>query len=291
MDSRFQYFIGGKLQGLPDATCLMSSAESAWAGFLTEVHTYNANPTSPPIVAHKPKLFLHRSEVNVSWRAGGLQHNRRFGPTTVVFLDSGYQLNDVAFHEPWEMLGIELDEGSGWARPDAHASPRLPPHIIGEDTRVRAIALCMEDEIRSGCPSGKLYGESLSLALMSYLCGRHALSGASARQTHDGISTAKLRRLQDYIGANLECDLTLTELASLVDLSPRHLCRSFKQTTGVSPYRYIVRARIERAKALLKLGNPSIADVALQLGFSSQSHFSDTFRNHTGVSPRKYQTS
>ena len=78
------------------------------------------------------------------------------------------------------------------------------------------------------------------------------------------------------------------DLAELVDLSPHHLCRSFKQATGTSPYQYILKERIERSKALLRMGNTSVAQVALSVGFSSQSHFADAFRKHTSTTPGRF---
>jgi AraC family transcriptional regulator len=146
----------------------------------------------------------------------------------------------------------------------------------------------MYDEILNGCSSGRLYGESLSLALMSYAWERYASSHPPVRSRQSGLSTPKLRRLLDYIFINLTSDLALHELAELVDLSPRQLCRSFKQATGMSPYRYILKERIERSKALLRKGDAPVAEIALSVGFSSQSHFADAFRKHTGTTPGRF---
>jgi AraC-like DNA-binding protein len=62
-----------------------------------------------------------------------------------------------------------------------------------------------------------------------------------------------------------------------------------RQATGTTPYRYILNARIERAKIILATRTLSIAQVALAVGFSSQSHFSAAFRKHTGMSPRRFE--
>jgi len=213
----------------------------------------------------------------------------------VIFLDRGYQLDDVAFGDvgfnlSWEHIALEFEESKRdkWTHGEEFPGSALRPHVIADDARVVALVQCMCDEILSGSSSGKLYGESLSLALMSYVWERYASSRPPARSMPNGLSTPKLRRLLDCILANLASDLSLHDLAELVDLSPRHLCRSFKQATGTSPYRYILNERLERAKALLRTGKTSVSDVALSVGFSSQSHFADVFRKRTGTTPGRF---
>ena len=127
----------------------------------------------------------------------------------------------------------------------------------------------MYEEILDGCSSGKLYGEALSLALMSYAWQRYASSRSPVRTTQSGLSTPKLRRLLDD-SANLDSDLALHDLADLVDLSPRHLCRSFKQAMGTSPYQYILKERIERSKALLRMETPRLHWSVCRWGFRAK---------------------
>jgi transcriptional regulator GlxA family with amidase domain len=82
-------------------------------------------------------------------------------------------------------------------------------------------------------------------------------------------------------------ELTIDRLAALVSMSPFHFARCFKQTTGLTPHQFVTRERIERAKALLAQARLPISDIALAVGFSSQSHFADVYRRITGTSPRR----
>jgi AraC family transcriptional regulator len=287
VEGRLRHYIDGKFKKIPELSCLMSSADSSWSGFLIEHQKYDAGRLSEPVCVYNPRLLVvSRGEITRSWRESGRQHMDRLKPGTIIFVDRCHQLDDVAFDASWEHLAIELEESKrdNWARSEDFPTTALLPHVTTEDARVTALAQCMYAEILSGCPSGKLYGESLSLALMSYAWERYASSHPPVRSRQSGLSTPKLRRLLDYMLANLTSELALQDLAEVVDLSPRHLCRSFKQATGTSPYRYILKERIERSKALLRMGNTSVAVVALSVGFSSQSHFADAFHKHTGSS-------
>jgi len=296
VEGRLRYHIDGKFKKCPEMNCVRSSADSSWSGLLVEHQECNARRLSVPISVYTPRLLvITRGQVTCAWRAGGQQHKNLWKPGRVIFLNRGYQLDNVSFDGAgfdvsWEYVAIELDESKRdiWTRGERFPETALASHVVADDTRAAALVKCMYDEIVSGASSGKVYGESLSLALMSYVSDRFASSHPPTRSIHRGLSTPKLRRVQDCILANLASDISLQDLAALVDLSPRHLCRSFKQATGTSPHQYIVRERIERSKALLRMGNASVAEVGLSVGFSSQSHFTDAFHKHTGTTPRGF---
>jgi AraC family transcriptional regulator len=91
------------------------------------------------------------------------------------------------------------------------------------------------------------------------------------------------------VGDNLAEDLTLAEIAREVHMSPYHFSRLFKLSTGFSPHQYIIRQRIERAKALLTNTDLPVSVVAREVGFASPSHFAQQFRRLVGVSPRSFR--
>jgi AraC family transcriptional regulator len=92
-----------------------------------------------------------------------------------------------------------------------------------------------------------------------------------------------------FIEDHLAEEIGLSRLADLVDLSPWHFCRSFKQSTGVPPHRFLVQLRIERAKRLLADRGVSVTEVALALGFGGSTQFARAFRAAVGLSPREYR--
>jgi AraC family transcriptional regulator len=87
----------------------------------------------------------------------------------------------------------------------------------------------------------------------------------------------------------LSADIGLAELADVIGLSRFHFVRSFKKTTGIAPYQYLLRRRIERAQLLLREGSLSIGDIALSVGFKSAARFNRAFRRIVGTTPSAYR--
>lgn len=110
-----------------------------------------------------------------------------------------------------------------------------------------------------------------------------------ARTVRGGLPTWRLKRVLAYIDDNLGGDISLADLASIARLSPHHFGELFRQSTGTSPYRYVLDRRIECAKVLLRESMLGVLDVALAVGFSDQSHFSKVFRRSVGMAPGAYR--
>jgi AraC family transcriptional regulator len=106
-----------------------------------------------------------------------------------------------------------------------------------------------------------------------------------------GLSRRVLRAACDRIEAGIEDGVSLDELALEANLSRSHFARAFRQTTGLSPHRYLTARRLARARELLRDENLPLADVALGCGFSSQAHFTETFRRAAGVTPAAFRRS
>ena len=103
------------------------------------------------------------------------------------------------------------------------------------------------------------------------------------------LPSCRLRRVTEYIQQNVDKDLRLAELAALVYMSPYHFARLFKCSTGVPPHRFVIRQRIDRARAFLATQELSIAQISRLVGFRTPSHFTTVFRRVTGVTPRGYR--
>ncbi len=111
--------------------------------------------------------------------------------------------------------------------------------------------------------------------------------------TNQEITTASLRQstetkaVCEYIEKNYMKSIALDDLCNLTGLSKFHLLRSFTKQKGISPYSYLETIRIDKAKKLLEQGLLPI-DVAMQTGFSDQSHFSNFFKRFIGLTPKQY---
>ena len=104
-----------------------------------------------------------------------------------------------------------------------------------------------------------------------------------------GLPWHRLRRICDFIQDNLNRQLTLMDLSTVVHMSPYHFARLFKQSTGVPPHRFVLGQRIARASLMLRAARLSIAEVARLVGFRTPSHFTTAFRRMTGITPSAYR--
>ena len=155
------------------------------------------------------------------------------------------------------------------------------------DPLVQQIGLALKAELDGeSAVSSSLYAESLATALSAHLLRHHTVQQPVIREWSGNIPNTTLQRVLEYIHDNLDHTLTLAELASIADISSYHLAHIFKQTFGIAPHQYILRTRIERAKALLLQGQLSIAEIAIRVGFFDQSHFTRTFKRTVGMTPQ-----
>nr|WP_321525475.1 AraC family transcriptional regulator [uncultured Cohaesibacter sp.] len=133
-----------------------------------------------------------------------------------------------------------------------------------------------------------LWAEEAMVELIAGVLAQKRFHGEVATPIRGGLAVPVKRRLVDYIEANLDQVIHLRDLGQIANLSEFHLQRSFKQTCGVSPNLYIAHRRVERAKGLIRAGEP-LAQVADACGFSSQSHFTRSFKAGTGATPAAYR--
>ena len=97
-----------------------------------------------------------------------------------------------------------------------------------------------------------------------------------------------MREIIEYIHAHLDTQLSLTKLATHLNLSTFHFARLFKKSLGLSPHKYILQTRIERAKRLITSQHLPLSNIALQAGFYDQTHFGKAFKKYVGVSPKVF---
>lgn len=141
------------------------------------------------------------------------------------------------------------------------------------------------------------YVTTVARALTMHLLNncRDELAEADAVADHDaapGIAKGSgipLNPIMAFIDANLALPLTLNNLADQAGVSRAHFARYFRSITGVSPHRFVTLRRIEKAKQLLRDGRPGMIQIAQDVGFSNQSHFSQVFHAITGKTPSQYR--
>lgn len=114
--------------------------------------------------------------------------------------------------------------------------------------------------------------------------------GQTARpHLRGGLAAAALRRVQLFVEANLAQPIQLGDLAARADLSLHHFARAFKTSAGMTPRAFIEQRRIERARLLIEQSTASLAEIAIETGFKTQSRLTTTFRRRTGFTPAEYR--
>lgn len=122
-------------------------------------------------------------------------------------------------------------------------------------------------------------------------CLRHTTdtAGPQAPRRDPKLAHDVLRRAIRFVNENLDSKLKWDEIAGAVGLDPFTFGRGFKLATGMTPHQYIIRCRLRKAMRLLARAELTLADVALEVGCSCQSHLTTLFRKHLGTTPGAYR--
>ena len=172
---------------------------------------------------------------------------------------------------------------------DASAAEIVPRFGI-VDPLLEQLAIALADALRNGSVRDGLYIDTVAQMMAVHLARAHSVqSRAADLPSTPTVSHQRMRQLIEFIEANLDQPLTLDAMATQIGMSPLYLARAFKAAVGQSPHQYVLARRIERAKELLRNTEMPIIDVALSVGFSSQSHLSHWMIRHTGVPPGVYR--
>jgi AraC family transcriptional regulator len=157
------------------------------------------------------------------------------------------------------------------------------------DPQIEHICRALKAEADSNFLSGSLYGESLGLALARRFLGQYSSLNSSLRR--GGLAPRKLRRVIEYIHAELDSPLRMSALAEIAGLSQFRFAHNFKLQTGMSPHQFVMHARIERAKCMLRETNLPVVEIALSVGLQSSSQFNALFKRELGTTPRIFRRS
>lgn len=154
------------------------------------------------------------------------------------------------------------------------------------DAQLENIAWALKAEMEGGYPCGRVYLESLAVSVAARLLRFHSSRSTDPGPQNGTLSDRRLRRVLDYIEANLNRNISLADIASVAGLSVSHFKGLFRESVGVPTHQYLIRRRVERAKSLLGEGKLPISQIAFETGFAHQSHLARHMRRVLGVSPK-----
>lgn len=185
-------------------------------------------------------------------------------------------------------IGLRFSDASLTRLFEDDPRPKLSdaPVLGFTSPRLLALGRLFEMECRDGGASGPLFGDSLSISLISLLT---RVGPAPRAKSSGGLTARQLKTVTDYLDAHLAQPVDPGSLAQLVRLSTSHFHRAFKASTGLPPHAWLTELRLQRARELMLDTGLSLAQVALQTGFADQPHFTRIFTRSIGVSPRAWR--
>lgn len=190
----------------------------------------------------------------------------------------------------WASISLRPDVISlAMAGAEDAGSLEIPTFTNARDPFVSSL---MAEFVRLRAEGGDLdpgYCEAMTIALAHHLVRRYGRPSPARTRSEQRLPSWRLRRITEYVEANLGASIRVAELAGAVGLSAGHLHRAFLATTGSTPLEFINERRIERARQILASEATGIVELSARVGFSSPSHFSRIFQRITGVSPSEYR--
>ena len=271
---------------------LLSSADTPWRGLPMELHAIEARGGSfgeaGPADGERGALVIMDGSLDVVVSKHGQTFRTRAQAGAVSLLSGEQRPNVVQWSGTAKALAIEMP--SVWFE---RLGLSQPPSELAVDSGLRPdqpfylLAQAAWMEIEAGAPTGRLYAESLSTALLSYVLERLPMA-AVKEHARGHLSEGQCRRLRGYVRERLGEDIRLAELAALIGISPRHFSLLFRRAFGMPPYRYVLSQRLAEGARRLAAGPVDLAQLSADLGFCSQSHFSAAFRSEFHTTPRRY---
>jgi AraC family transcriptional regulator len=231
------------------------------------------------IVGHE--YWLNGRSIRVEPAIAGMTyvHDVRLDPRALVREPT----HSLHFYIPLATLNAFADQNES-----SPISELIHRPMVGRDDPVMrflsqaALAALREQHLASGLLLDEILG-----AVCAHTLGRYGNANVPTRRYASGLARWQERRAKDIMDERM--DISLEELAQECHVSVTHFVRGFRRSTGVSPHQWLLARRISRAKVLLVESRHSLAHIALECGFASQSHFNAAFTHYTKLSPGRWR--
>lgn len=284
---------GALLARLPSDP-LVASAASGWDGIA--VRHYRHPSAAVEGVSHRDHVVVvHRSGgAALEERLDGTVRHAATAPGAISLTPAGHTVSR-RWNAPSDVLLITVDRSLvDQAAADLGAEPArlsLVPRLAAPDGDLHRLGHLLLSHAAHSGRGARLMIDALARALALHLVQRHSTLGALSDATPRRLPPRRIRRVTDYMRANLERPVTVTELAAVAGLSCSHLTRAFRDALGATPYAHLIDLRLAKACELLADRERSITQIAFACGFDQSQHFAATFRRRLGTSPSEWRLS
>jgi AraC family transcriptional regulator len=210
-----------------------------------------------------------------------------------VMLCARREWHNISWNKGISVLSIRIPDSplmrAARERLTGRSDENVPKPLVTDD-RLRHLLFALDAERARGYSAGKLFVDCIETALVNILITSFNIFTPRSMHGKGGLAPQVLRRVVEFIHANIDKQIGLKDLADCAGLSVSHFSFRFRASTNQSPHQYMLRLRVERSKELLTDSRLSVLDVGLEVGFRNQQHFATVFRNSVGVPPSVYRT-
>ena len=201
--------------------------------------------------------------------------------------------HNISWDERSSVLSIKMPDSAFMEAARERLTERsleiVPSHVVTDD-RLTHLLFALDAERARGYSTGKLFVDCIESALANLLLTSFNAFAPRSIPGKGGMAPHVLRRVLEFMRANMDKQIGLKDLADCAGLSLSHFSFQFRASTNQSPHQYMLRLRVERSKELLADSRLSVLDVGLEVGFRNQQHFATVFRNSVGIPPSVYRT-
>ena len=276
------------------STVVLSSARANWQKVAVEEHRFLSYELHDAIYAHHVLALNIGPPITCEVKKNGrFQHMRR--PTGTILLSPSQEtvcryckapeedeladvllltLDPLFVSQTAEDLGVYAD------RTELLEQERV------NDPVLMHIGFALRAGVEAPEAHDSMYGDALATALSVHVVREYSSTSLVLPDPHCCLPREKLKRAIAYIHDQLQTSLTVSAIAREVCMSPHHFTLLFKQSTGQSPYQYVIDTRTRKARDLLASRKYSISEIAHQVGFADQSHLTRHIKRLFGITPK-----
>lgn len=131
--------------------------------------------------------------------------------------------------------------------------------------------------------------ENLSTCIAINLLRNYKNNRITQSEGKKHFNNHNIQLVIDFLNENYNIEYSMDDIAKIANYSPYHLIRIFKDTTGMTPYEYLMNIKVKKAKSLLKDTNNPILEICYTCGFNNPNHFISVFKRRTKITPSEYR--
>lgn len=282
--------------GLDEAPAIVTRTLGQAEIAVTDIHVLKPSRTLsgalPCVDAYGITLVLNDVAKNTYWEC-----NRQVSSASVqagqILISDMRREPRVLMDRPFHSILFYLPRVAIDVLTDQAGAPRIDelqykPGVGISDETIKHLGLSLMPAFRAPDQTNRLFMDYVMLAFASYTAQKYGEIRTLSKPLKGGLAPWQERLSKELIAGNLAGSISLSELSKMCGLSVGHFSRAFRKSTGLAPHAWLLQARVDTAKAMLRDRDASLSAIAHSCGFVDRSHFTRVFTRRVGLSPRAW---